>query len=574
MALTSALFTGLSGLDVNQTRLGVVANNIANVNTVAFKSSRALFKPQFYVTDGAGTPPSDTFGGTNPSQRGLGAEVAAIEKDFTTGALEPTGRQTDLALDGDGFFVVDGTEGQRFTRDGSFSLNAVNQLVTSDGGFVQGYGVDANANVIRGSLQNLTIPIGATTPARATSESVFEGNLNANGDVATGASILTSQLLTTVGGAAAPTAATLLTNLASTATPATPLITAGEVFSLRGQKGGRELAERSFTVTAASTVADFNTFLQQGMGVNTTVPDDGNPLTPTAGATIETDATDPNSARLVLTGNLGAENSLALTGTALSTTNGLPFTFADGANAAGIASNPVGESVHTTFIGYDSLGTPVAVDITAVLEQKADTGNVWRFYATSGDDSDPDLALGTGTLTFNSQGQLTASTGTTLSIDRANTGAGSPLVIGLDFEKLTSLTSRDSNLISTHQDGSQRGTLDTFSIGTDGTVVGSFSNGQTRTLGQVAVATFANNRGLVDKGANMFVPGGDSGDPLISAAMELGSGAIRSGTLEQSNVDLSEEFVNMIISSTGFSASSRVITTSDRLITELLNSSR
>jgi flagellar hook protein FlgE len=216
----------------------------------------------------------------------------------------------------------------------------------------------------------------------------------------------------------------------------------------------------------------------------------------------------------------------------------------------------------------------VAVDITAVLEQKADSGNVWRFYATSGDDSDPDLALGTGTLTFNSQGQLTASTGTTLSIDRANTGAGSPLLIGLDFAKLTSLTSRDSSLISTHQDGSQRGTLDTFSIGTDGTVVGSFSNGQTRTLGQVAVAKFANNRGLVDKGGNMFVPGGDSGDPLIAAAMELGSGAIRSGTLEQSNVDLSEEFVNMIISSTGFSASSRVITTSDRLITELLNSSR
>jgi flagellar hook protein FlgE len=392
--------------------------------------------------------------------------------------------------------------------------------------------------------------------------------------VATGASVLTSQLLTTVGAAAAPTAATLLTNLASTATPGTPLITAGEAFTLRGQKGGRELAERSFTVTAASTVADFNTFLQQGMGVNTTVPDDGNPLTPTAGAALEADATDPNSARLVLTGNLGAQNSLSLTGSALSSPSGLPFTFSDGANAAGVASNPVGESVHTTFIGYDSLGTPVAVDVTAVLESKADTGNVWRFYATSGDDSDVDPTLGTGTLTFNSQGQLTASTGTTLSIDRANTGAGSPLTIGLDFAKLTSLTSRDSSLISTRQDGSQRGTLDSFSIGTDGTIVGSFSNGQTRTLGQVAVATFANNRGLIDKGGNMFVPGGDSGDPLIAAAMELGSGGIRSGTLEQSNVDLSEEFVNMIISSTGFSASSRVITTSDRLITELLNSSR
>src|SRR3954452_15077197 len=100
MALTSALFTGLSGLDVNQTRLNVVGNNIANVNTVAFKSSRALFKPQFYVTDGGGTPPSSDFGGTNPNQRGLGAQVAAIEKDFSVGSIEPTGQPTDLALDG------------------------------------------------------------------------------------------------------------------------------------------------------------------------------------------------------------------------------------------------------------------------------------------------------------------------------------------------------------------------------------------------------------------------------------------------------------------------------------------
>src|SRR6476646_9990153 len=133
MALTSALFTGLSGLDVNQTRLNVVGNNIANANTVAFKASRALFKPQFYTTDGAGTPPNADFGGTNPSQRGLGATVAAIEKDFA-----------HVAIDGAGFFVVQGSE-QRFTRDGSFTLNSANQLVTSEGSFVQGFGVDGDS---------------------------------------------------------------------------------------------------------------------------------------------------------------------------------------------------------------------------------------------------------------------------------------------------------------------------------------------------------------------------------------------------------------------------------------------
>src|SRR5262245_44361429 len=99
MALTSTLYTGLSGLDVNQTRLNVVGNNIANTNTVAFKSSRALFKPQFYVTDIAGSPPSSDFGGQNPSQRGLGAVVASIQENFGQGSIEPTGKDTDLAID-------------------------------------------------------------------------------------------------------------------------------------------------------------------------------------------------------------------------------------------------------------------------------------------------------------------------------------------------------------------------------------------------------------------------------------------------------------------------------------------
>src|SRR2546423_10967323 len=102
MALTSTLFTGLSGLDVNQTRLNVVGNNIANVNTVAYKSSRALFKPQFYVTDTAGSPPSSDFGGTNPSQRGLGASVATIQKGLTQSSIEPTGKATDMAGPGRG----------------------------------------------------------------------------------------------------------------------------------------------------------------------------------------------------------------------------------------------------------------------------------------------------------------------------------------------------------------------------------------------------------------------------------------------------------------------------------------
>ena len=180
MALTSTLFTGLSGLDVNQSRLNVIGNNIANANTTAFKSSRELSAPQFYVTQNAGSPSSAEFGGENPSQLGLGAVVATIQKDFTPGAIEATGKDTDMAIDGNGFFVVQG-QTQAFTRDGSFTLNDNNQLVTSGGDFVQGFGVDTNGNVITGALQNIQVPLGSLTKAKATTAASFQGNLNADG---------------------------------------------------------------------------------------------------------------------------------------------------------------------------------------------------------------------------------------------------------------------------------------------------------------------------------------------------------------------------------------------------------
>ena len=574
MALTTALFTGLSGLDVNQTRLSVVGNNIANANTVGFKSSRALFKPQFYVTDSAGTAPNEGFGGTNPNQRGLGATVSSIDRDFTTGGIEPTGRPTDMAIDGNGFFIVQGEE-QRYTRDGSFSLNSANQLISSSGDFLQGYAADDEGNILPSQLVNVTVPLGTSTTARATTNVRLQGNLNASGAVASGASILNSQLLTTVGGGAVPDGNTLLSNLASQTTPGTPLVADGDVFTLKGKRGGRTEPERTFEVTAGSTVNDLMGFLQQGMGINTDVPDDGNPLTPTAGAAFEGDPATPTAGRLVITGNLGTENALSLDGIALTKQDGtVPFGFADGANAAGIVSNPAGESVNTSFVTYDSLGSPVTIDVVATLESKSNAGNTWRFFATSGDDTDVSTAVATGTLTFDTEGMLKNSTNTTVTVNRNDTGAKEPLAVKLNFDSLTSLASRDSQMVMTEQDGYQVGTLSTFSIGADGAIVGSYSNGQSKNLGQIAIATFANTQGLVDKGSNQYAAGSDSGVAVINTPLQLGAGAIRGSSLEQSNVDLSKEFVNLIISSTGFSASSRIISTSDQLITELLNSTR
>ena len=574
MSLSNALFAGLSGIDVNQTKLNVVGNNIANANTVAFKATRVLFKPQIYATDSAGSPPTNESGGTNPQQRGTGATVAALDRDFESGSIEVTGKNTHLAIRGDGFLVVRSDE-VKYTRDGTLDRNTSNHLVTSSGDYVQGYGVDSNFDIVSGQVVDLTIPVGSLTVAQATSEAQLKGNLNAAGPLATGASILNSQALTLVNTAAgfpgAPTGATALTDIAASSDNTTALFAVGEAYTFKGRKDGAAVADATFTVQAGSTLQDLMDFFQQSLGINTTVPDDGDPTTPVAGTDL---LTSGNDARIVLTGNLGVANALEIGNSDFTSGAKNPLSFADGVDTAGIASGAAGESIRTTFIAYDSLGTAIRVNVTAVFESKATTGNTWRFYVDSPASSSGDRAVATGTLTFDANGQLLTATGNRISIDRSGAGAVTPLDITIDFDEVSSLTSTRSSLAMTGQDGAALGTLADFSIGTDGVITGSFTNGVTRTLGQVALATFDNPRGLVDMGGNMFREGPNSGVAVVGVPGQFGSGDIVAGALELSNVDLSEEFINLIIASTGFSAASRVISTSDRLLTELLNTSR
>jgi flagellar hook protein FlgE len=571
MSLSNALFAGLSGIDINQTKLNVVGNNIANANTVAFKATRVLFKPQIYATDSGGSPPTAESGGTNPQQRGTGATVAALDRDFASGSIEVTGKNTHLAIRGDGFLVVRSDE-VKYTRDGTLDRNTSNYLVTSSGDYVQGYGVDSDFNILPGQLVDLTIPVGSLTVAQATSQAQLKGNLNASGPLATGASILNSQPLTLVNTAAgfpgAPTGATALTDVAASADNTTALFSVGERYKFNGLKDG---TDAFFTVSAGSTLQDLMDFFQQSLAINTTVPDDGDPATPVAGTDL---LTSGNDARIVITGNLGEANALEIGNSDFTSGTKNPLSFADGVDGAGIPSGPAGESIRTTFLAYDSLGTAIRVNVTAVFESKATTGNTWRFYVDSPASSSGDRAVATGTLTFDANGQLLTATGNRISIDRAGAGAVTPLDITIDFDEVSSLTSTGSSLAMTGQDGAALGTLADFSIGTDGVITGSFTNGVTRTLGQVALATFDNPRGLVDMGGSMFREGPNSGVAVVGVPGQFGSGDIVAGALELSNVDLSEEFINLIIASTGFSASSRVISTSDRLLTELLNTNR
>src|SRR5262249_49743829 len=158
---------------------------------------------------------------------------------------------------------------------------------------------------------------------------------------------------------------------------------------------------------------------------------------------------------------------------------------------------------------------------------------------------------------------LTSPAGVPISIDRAGSGAASPLDLTLHFgqgpDTVTALASDHSELAATSQDGAALGTLEAFGVSAEGVIVGSYSNGLTRTLGQVAIATFANQDGLVDDGNNLFRPGPNSGDPVVTTAGMFGTGQVVGGALELSNVDLGQEFINMILTSTGYTASSRVV---------------
>ena len=407
--------------------------------------------------------------------------MQSITKSFTPGAIQPTGNQKDMAINGNGFFIVQTQNQQLYTRDGAFSLNSSNQLVNSTGAFVQGYGVDANGIVQTGSLKNLAIPLGATEVAKATSNATMQGNLDGSGAAATGSSILLSQDLTTVGGAAAPTTATLLTQLASPATSATPAFTAGETITLQGSAGGRSLPPATFTVTGTSTTQDLMTFFQQNMGIDTTAT-----ATPPPGVTMEAGTTGTTS-HFVITGNTGSQNAIEINGAALTTSAGTsPLTFTDGTDAAGFTSNPSGESVYSSFNAYDSLGNPVTVNVTAVLQSKSSAGNTWQFYVQSPQNTVGGINVGSGTLTFDNHGNLASSTGNSITINRSGTGALTPLSINLDFSQMTELSGQQSTLVTSTQDGFPAGTLDSFSVGADGTISGAYSNGQTRTIGQVA----------------------------------------------------------------------------------------
>jgi flagellar hook protein FlgE len=334
--------------------------------------------------------------------------------------------------------------------------------------------------------------------------------------------------------------------------------------SFAGSKGGRTLAAKELTISATTTVNDLRNFMQQTYGIDTSLPDGGSTLT--AGG------------QLVFTSNLGIENELGadLSSFRITPTGGdttpvtLDFEVTQEAN---------GEGSTTNFVVFDTLGEPINVRLTTVMEDQTGTSTTFRWFATS-EDNEPTTGVNTfldsGTLVFDRSGNLTspADGRVTIAIDHP---AVDPLAFDLDFSQVSGLAQTDSAgdpvafMNMTRQDGFPPGTLTSFTITESGLIRGVFSNGAERALGQLRMVRFANSTGLQQVGNNLYSQGINSGEPIEGDPGEGGLGTLTSGAVELSNSDIGQNLIELILASTQYRGGARVITTTQQLLEELLN---
>ncbi|MEI8375016.1 MAG: flagellar hook-basal body complex protein [Planctomycetota bacterium] len=343
-----------------------------------------------------------------------------------------------------------------------------------------------------------------------------------------------------------------------------------------GSKGGNTLTTQSLTVTNTSTLNDLASFLQGSLGIQRApgsnllypIPVDS-PTNLPPGVTITSDG------HIKIVGNDGDANSIeiGLSALQLITNDTPPKTSAVGMPFTSIQS-AVGQGAMADMVVYDSLGIPLSVRVTAVLEERNSSFTEYRWYADCGQ-NDPGtgqygIDVGTGTIRFDGQGNFLSSSNTTVAIGRVNEPSVKPLQFNLDFTQVTGLASANASLTVSRQDGSAPGVLNSFNISDTGMINGVFSNGISQTLGQMRLARFSNPVGLEQVGQNMYSTGVNSGLPIMGNPGDQGTGTIVAGSLELSNTDIGAGLINLITSSTMYRSNTRVITTATQLFDDLL----
>lgn len=599
---TRALIAGVSGLNAHALKMDVIGNNIANINTTGYKSSTALFADLLSQTINGGTAAvSGGTGGQNPVQVGLGVTLSTVQTDFSQGSLNATGKITDMAVSGSGFFVMNNGTSTLYSRDGAFSLDTNNNLVNPANGYrVQGWSADSAGTISSlGPVGDITIPFGTSTIASATSEVSLAGNLNSGGDDGQSSIAFSGAMFTDNGGLTGgnfATSSTLLTALYDSEGNALNL-EAGDTLSIGATKGAGTITTRTFTVTSSTTLSDLTQFMEHTFGItgDTQVSgSEGVMITgetatvsssywPTdvsvSGASVQT-AGNASSGRIGIISNIGDANaltSITISGTdagGSSTLNTAAFQKIFGPDVGNNGFTQVqaadGETSFSQIEVYDSLGQAHTVDL--VFARAA--ANTYSFFANSDDNflagsRGTSVRASAGVLELQSSGAYTAFTGNSISLNLTN-GATTSLDIDIDGTELTGFgTSTSINLDG--QDGFPPGNLSSYTIGTTGVITGIYSNGLTRDIAQIALATFSNDEGLLLQGGNLFAPGVNAGTASIGAASQDGRGSINSGYLENSNVDLAAEFSEMILTQRGYQANARTISTADSLLAEAVN---
>ena len=675
-----SLYSGVSGLSANLTNLDVIGNNIANSNTVGFKSGRVTFNEMLAQTlQSASRPVSGGLGGVNPQQVGLGTRVGSIDTNFNQGNFETTGNKTDLAIQGNGFFILSDGVSRTYTRAGVFGLDSANYLVSPSTGLkVQGVMADAAGVLGSGPMEDLYIDPGLVVPAQPSTTVQLMGNLDASADakatVMQGRSFL-----------AAADASDLL--LALNGNSQGPLgLNQGDRVRINGQTMGAALTANTFEIQADSSYQDLVDWLNAEMaaanhsGINFSLgPNgalqvangsaaalDGLSLSVTgntpfnsnfvfdasvpAGLTSQTSelrayadgsdtlATlydgsgnpldidlDTGSAVLLIGGSVGSDNiaERRVTVTAATTLADLAqeLQFALGAHSTPATINEMGQLVVTGEVGtaaaiseitlaeegrintalesafsfvqtqpatdqktftvattvYDSLGGEHTVSFNF---EKVAGMNEWIWQAALEGDEEI-LTGGTGRVTFSDTGAISSFTYDDQSgglsfrpQDPAREGAEVVNVV-VDYGSVGALTGltqfEGTGNLRSIADGYGSGTLVDYDIDQSGVITGIFSNDTMQVIAQIGMAQFSNPGGLMREANNTYRLSGNSGQAMETFAGQGNGVNLVPGALETSNVDLAKEFTNLVVAQRAFQANSRVITTADQVMQELVN---
>ena len=536
-----SLFSGVSGLRNHQTAMDVVGANIANVNTVGYRGSQSSFSDVISQTLQGASAATGTRGGTNPMQIGLGMGLASVSTIFTNGSYQSTGNQTDLAIQNDGFFIVQDGANQYYTRAGNFDFDSTgNYLVPGTGMQVMGWQADNNGAInTTGAVTSIQVPRGATMPSLASTRLVYANNLS--GDALPGASAVSS-----------------LTVYDSLGNPQD----LGQTFIKVGTNtwlAKASLANSSVAVTNALTEITFDT-----SGTNPTVRQATPTLVPTSTLTVPELKLDnaSGSARTQYYTVFDASSTphvVQMTFTQTSANNWTyKMTEAGVSNAATLLSGTVSWSAPAyTF-------TPALPQSFTIGTGAAQTSVSFAAPTTHTDPAAPGFLAGSNP-TYNPS--------TTVNPVTFTPSGAAQSSITIDVNNLTQYGGASTVQAAT-QNGYAAGSLESTSIDTNGILVGRFSNGRTQNLGQVALATFNNPGGLTRIGDTLFASSNNSGNPSVGTSGTGGRGTLTPGSLEISNIDLADQFSKMIITQRGFQANSKIITTSDAMLEELVNLKR